>query len=111
MVLNILDLMSSLVSKGWFSAIACYEIHANGGLKGLLNAFNTITRKIQAVNSDTILLSFWNHLESVARRFSNFIIHHIIEDDKNQRADSRLSEIFLQSLFQWKMDPPFENVK
>jgi DNA modification methylase len=98
MIINILDIMQTLASKGWFGSIAYYEFYANGGLKCLLDAFNWVTNKVHSIKPDAILAANWYHFEIIAKRISQFILHQVIEDEKNSR-DSRLAEVFLQTLF------------
>jgi hypothetical protein len=42
MIINILDNMGNLASKGWFSSISFFEFYVAGGLKLLLDFYKWV---------------------------------------------------------------------
>lgn len=42
MIINILDNMSNMAVKGWFSSISYFEFYVSGGLKMLLDFYDWV---------------------------------------------------------------------
>jgi len=110
MIINIVDNMIALAGRGWFSSIAYFEFFVSGGLKCLTEVFNLISDLVQQVKPESVLGSQWSIFEVIAQRLSQFFLRNIIEDDKNVR-DARLGDVYMQALFQYKMEPHFDNTK
>jgi hypothetical protein len=107
---NIIDEMIALGSKGWYSGITFYEFYRKGGLHSVLEFYQKLLVLLPKIDDNSILRSMILVIEMTVKKLVAFIVRFVLEDDKNVR-DSRQSELFLQTIYTYKMNETFDSSK